>query len=92
MPRFRSSRRRSPIDNTPRVITARFPGKCGETNRTIRPGESVLWFPSSQTVYGLETATYSAWLDGQSVPAADGPSFDRFDAEWEDRCRDACGL
>lgn len=92
MPRFRSSRRRSPIDTTPRIITARFAGKCGETGRTIRPGESVLWFPRTRAVYGVDTATYDAWLDGQDVPAADGPSFDRFDAEWEDRCRDACGL
>lgn len=85
-----ANNRRS-VDTAARIITARYPGKCAETNRTIRPGESVLWFPASQTVYGIDTATYDAWLDGQSVPAADA-SYDRFDSEWEDRCRDACGL
>jgi hypothetical protein len=86
-----ANNRRS-VDTAAQIITARYPGKCSETGRTIRPGESVLWFPATRAVYGIDTATYDAWLDGQDVPAADGPSFDRFDSEWEDRCRDACGL
>lgn len=88
MPRFASRSR--PVEM--RVITTRHNGHCAESGEVIPPGHTALWCPRSRVLYSLESATYSAWLDGQSIPAADGPRFDRFDCDFEDRCRDACGL
>jgi hypothetical protein len=81
-------------NRTARVLTARRSGRCAETGKLFRAGESVLWIPPTQPgnyglCYLLETATAVAWFDDQAafeIPA------DAFDAEWEDRCADRCGL
>ena len=79
-------RRRRRTDTETRVITTRFPGVCAESGQPVAAGESVLFVGASRSIYRLDTATADAWFDAQ--PTAD----DRHDHEYEDACRDACGL
>jgi hypothetical protein len=77
------------------VLTARRPGLCAESGQPFAAGESILWIPPTRPqdrglCYLLETATAVAWFD-DNAPSFDVPA-DAFDAEWEDRCADACGL
>ena len=77
-----------------RVLSARRPGRCAESGQPFAVGESILWIQPTRgglpgTCYRLESATAVAWFDDQD---AFNVSQDAFDAEWEDRCADACGL
>ena len=78
-----------------RVLIARRPGRCAESGQPFAVGDSILWIPPTRgglpgTCYRLESATAVAWFD-DNAPSFDVPA-DAFDAEWEDRCADACGL
>jgi hypothetical protein len=82
-------------NRTARVLTARRHGRCAESGMPFTAGESILWIPPTRgglpgTCYRLESATAVAWFD-DNAPSFDVPA-DAFDAEWEDRCADACGL
>ena len=41
--------------NDPRIIIAKFESKCAETGITIKAGEKCIYYPSSKSVYTLDS-------------------------------------
>jgi len=41
--------------NDPREITAKFDGKCKETGKPIKKGETCIYYPSSREIFHPES-------------------------------------
>lgn len=57
-------RSRYSINNDPRVITAKFTCKCAETGTMILKGKECLFYPSTKSVYSIDSkqaSDYRAW-------------------------------
>lgn len=55
--------------NNPRIINAKFPGTCAETQETISEGDSILWTPGSRLVYCATSRTYQNFQQSQETNA-----------------------
>jgi hypothetical protein len=63
-PRRRGGFRRS-NNQEPRIIQARFPGKCAELETDIETGERILWKPGSRLVYSENSERFQEFERNQ---------------------------
>jgi hypothetical protein len=42
-------------NNDPKTITAKYESKCAETGKTIKAGDTCIYYPTSKSVYHVES-------------------------------------
>lgn len=47
---------------SPRICRSKFDCKCEETGKEIKKGELILYYPSSKSVYCLQSDEYKSYL------------------------------
>jgi hypothetical protein len=51
--------------NDPRIIKARFDSKCKETGKKIKKGDRCVYYPSSKSVYCMDSKQASEFKSWQ---------------------------
>lgn len=52
-------------NDNPRIISARFPSTCSETDNRIETGEDILWNPLTKQVWCADSDTFKAFQRGE---------------------------
>jgi hypothetical protein len=79
-------------NNSPRIMTARFAGKCACCGADIKAGETITWYPSRKQI------AHVGGLDGNSARCTAeirkrmyDPGFVDLDRMHEDQCAEMTG-
>lgn len=54
----RYSRAYRACNSTPRVIKAKYTGKCAETGKEIKVGDDILYYPNEKKVFCTDSQAY----------------------------------
>jgi hypothetical protein len=53
---FKTMRRRTTINNDPRIIACKFESVCTETGEVLKKGTRAIYYPASKAVFSLDSS------------------------------------